>query len=252
MVKISEETLNIISKSVIIGNKLYLHEELERKQYVAVNKILESIGLKWNRMEACHISEHDIGELISSIITSGEWVDEKKLNQFYETPDNVINIMLKILPDLKYDRILEPSAGNGAILKKLSHKFPKSLIDYCEISKERMLQCKSLMLPNCLPVGSNFLNFVPASKYNLIVMNPPFSRQQDIDHISHAINYCLKKGGILISVVPEGTFFRSNQKTVNFWNLVDKCSDHETRSLPEKAFKKSGTLVNTRLLFIRK
>lgn len=254
MVTIKPEILKVIQSSKVSGNKLYLPEALDRKVYLEVNKILESIGLKWNRSAKCHVSEHDVDELIASILTSGEWVDEKKLNQFYPTPNSVIDRMLSIMHDnreIAY-RILEPSAGDGAILKKLSGFFPRADIEYCEISDERMKQCIDLNLPRCSPVGENFLHYAPRTEYDLIVMNPPFSKQQDIDHILHAINNCLRTDGVLISIVPEGTFFRKNKKTVDFWTKIADCYDSDVIELEEGAFKSSGTMVRTRILYVRK
>jgi 16S rRNA G1207 methylase RsmC len=88
--------------------------------------------------------------------------------------------------------------------------------------------------------------------YDLIVMNPPFSKQQDIDHVSKALDI-LRTGGILISIMPEGTFFRQNKKTVAFWKKVyDNSESCDIIELPENSFKSSGTMVRTRILWIKK
>lgn len=50
--EIKKDILAIINSSVFIEpNMLILPETLERKQYIVVNKILESIGFKWNKKE---------------------------------------------------------------------------------------------------------------------------------------------------------------------------------------------------------
>jgi type I restriction-modification system DNA methylase subunit len=252
MIKISPEILKIIQGSDIDGNKLFLPKNLDRNVYVAVNKILESIGLKWNRSAKCHIAEHNVEELIESIINSGEWVDEKKLNQFYATPSSVIDQMLRIVPFARDSeiRILEPSAGAGAILGRLIDEFPNAVINFCEINEERMKQCIDM---NVEPVGENFLHLSPVNEYDLIVMNPPFSKQQDIDHFLHAFNHCLKSGGFIVSIMPEETFFRDNKKTKSFWKTIrENSSDLDIINLPENSFKESGTMIRTRILWANK
>lgn len=254
MIKIAPDILKIIQESKIDGNKLYLSKQLDRNVYVVTNKILESIGLKWNRSAKCHVSEHDVEELIESILNSGEWVDEKKLNQFYETPAAIVTTLINSATFGRDSqiRILEPSAGNGAILSQLINRFPNAVIDFCEINKSRAETCIEL---GAIQIGEDFLAAPTpiASKYDLIVMNPPFSKQQDIEHVLHAFNHFLKDGGEIISVMSEGTFFRKNKKTDNFWKTVRENSTlSEITNLPDEAFKSSGTLVRTRLLMLRK
>lgn len=252
MIKIAPDILDVIQASTIEGNKLYLPGTLDRNVYVKVNKILESIGLKWNRSAKCHIAEHDVEELVESIINSGEWVDEKKLNQFYATPGAVITRMLRLIPfprDREM-RILEPSAGSGAILSRLATEFYNSQLDFCEISQERMKQCVDLF-PCAVPIGENFLQATIGNPYDLIVMNPPFTKQQDIDHVLRALDFVKKPGGVIVSVMPEGTFWRENKKTKEFWVAVRKAQEVGDEELPEGAFKTSGTMIRTRILWIR-
>lgn len=244
--KINKETMGVIEQSIIEGNRLTLPNHLDRNLYVSVNKILESIGLKWNRKEKCHISEHNVEELVDSIINSGEWIDEKKLNQFYETPAEVIDKMIDLLDAEDGDTILEPSAGSGAILKKLAEKFSKLTMYYCEINTERIAQCAGLANFIC----SDFLE-VTKDRFDgvlKIIMNPPFSKQQDITHLKHAISICQPTSKI-VCVLSESAFFRTNKKTVEFWEYVrDKCEILETIELDHGAFKQSGTMVKTRII----
>lgn len=254
MITITPDILKIIQTSKIEGNKLYLPGTLDRNVYLKVNKILESIGLKWNRSAKCHIAEHDVKELIESIVNSGEWVDEKKLNQFYATPDAVITRMFQFIPFPrdKEIRILEPSAGSGAILSRLAIEFYNSHLEFCEINDERMGQCIDLNLHRAVPIGENFLHTTILNPYDLIVMNPPFTKQQDIDHVLYALDSVKKPGGFIVSVMPEGTFWRDNKKTQKFWKTIrETTEDAGFEELPEGSFKTSGTLIRTRILWIK-
>jgi 16S rRNA G1207 methylase RsmC len=85
--------------------------------------------------------------------------------------------------------------------------------------------------------------------YDRILMNPPFSKQQDIDHVLHAWKF-LKPGGRLVAIMSGGTDYRTNKKAVAFQNLVAEHGHIEP--LPEGSFEESGTGVNTVLVVLDK
>lgn len=101
---------------------------------------------------------------------------------FYPTPNDVIETMFEeasIIPTGKI--ILEPSAGKG------------NIVDYCIANgAKRVLACeinddlKLILASKCEVIGSDFLkiNSIDISHVDMIVMNPPFSKQEE--HILHA------------------------------------------------------------------
>ena len=97
-------------------------------------------------------------------------------------------------------------------------------------------------------VGRNFLEH--KGSYDRIIANPPFSKQQDIDHIMH-MHSLLKPGGILVSVVSESPFFRINKKSVAFREFLE-ANNAEIIPLDTGAFKESGTMVKTRIIKMEK
>ena len=143
------------------------------------------------------------------------------------------------------DKILEPSAGLGAIARYL----PKEQSWLKEIDTEKV---KKLVEMGYNVVCADFL--LTDTRFDKIVMNPPFSlkgdRQADITHILHAWDLLLE-GGILIAVVSIGAFFRSNKKAVDFRDWL-KANNAEIRDNPEDTFKASGTLVKTKTIRVRK
>lgn len=118
-------------------------------------------------------------------------------HQFYPTPRHVIERMLKFHPFDEHDRlwerggpmrVLEPSAGSGAILDFI-HQYmgwsgdrnKQREVHCCEIDPElnAMLHGKGYTV-----VGSDFLQFRTERPYNFIIMNPPFDAAAE--HIVHA------------------------------------------------------------------
>lgn len=91
---------------------------------------------------------------------------------------------------------------------------------------------------------------IAEDRVSRIVMNPPFTRFQDIDHIRHAYDL-LDEGGILVSVASESPFFRSEKKAVEFRAFLDEARAEVIR-LETGAFHESGTEIPVRLVKIRK
>ena len=81
-------------------------------------------------------------------------------------------------------------------------------------------------------------------------MNPPFTRHQDIDHVRHAYDL-LDAGGVLVAIMCESTFFRSDKKPVEFRDFLGSVYA-QTIKLEPGAFRESGTDVVTRIVKIRK
>lgn len=121
--------------------------------------------------------------------------------EFYPTPDEVIARMVEPYAErLATATILEPSAGSGAIMDFITEKglekevflkngmtrtvtytASKQKIHTVEHNPElqMLLQGKGYRL-----VASDFLTYQPDTRYNLILMNPPFS--SGVKHLLHA------------------------------------------------------------------
>ena len=251
--RIADNILDILGKCRTEGNTLFLPEgQLDRATYQAVNKVLESIGGKWNRKAKGHIfADGDPAELLDNVILAGEITDLKKQNQFFPTPRPIAERMCELAELDDTCIVLEPECGKGDLADVIHEAGVKELVGL-ELNRdmEKHLSGK----PYATLTGIDFLEFVkdPGIKtpWTRIVMNPPFSRQQDIDHILTAYSI-LRPGGILVSVVSESPFFRTNKKSVEFREFLEA---HEAVIEPvaEGAFKESGTMVRTRLVKIVK
>ena len=67
--------ITILREWELDWNKFYLQWQLDRKQYVSINEVLETIGLKRNRKEKAHIADctpDELIEAIADIIETGE------------------------------------------------------------------------------------------------------------------------------------------------------------------------------------
>src|SRR5690606_8609414 len=88
------------------------------------------------------------------------------------------------------------------------------------------------------------LDYEASERFDLIVMNPPFSKEQDIDHVLHAWEM-LHLGGLLVAIMSSGAVQRSNTKKVlAFRDWIDQ----NNGSIIENeagAFERSDALVKT-------
>lgn len=212
--------------------------QLDRNTYERTNKALAAMGGKWNRKLGGHAFHTDPRPNVEGLLQNGTLLVER--DGFFETPLDVIDRMTALVwPD---GRVLEPSAGLGAIAKEL--RVPKSDIQCIEKNTQRAeaLQAKGYAV-QC----ADFLTVSP-SEFDTILMNPPFEEGQDIDHVMHAFKF-LAPGGSLVSVMSAGAFFRSDRKATYFRDWL--ASVHGTmHKLPDNSFKASGTVVNACLVVI--
>lgn len=241
--KLSQEQISILRDTKIEWNKLYLQWQLDRKQYVSINEVLETIGAKWSRKDKAHIFDGDMLEdAVQDIIETGEVETIKetiKKFQFYPTPPDLAEYLVSLADIKDSDIVLEPSAGTGAILKLIPPAQHRTAIEIDESRYDLLNEYAEQV--ECM----DFLEYKD-EKYTKIVMNPPFCKSQDVKHILHAYSL-LADGGTLVSIASNGITFRE-------WKLYDdlRALNPEIIELPEWSFKESGTLVNTVIVKIKK
>lgn len=99
---------------------------------------------------------------------------------FYPTPTEVITRMLGAT-SVSGKVILEPSAGSGNIVSYLKQSGAKEVLA-CEIDAN----LRKVLSGKCRIIGHDFMEIteIDVSHVDMIIMNPPFSRQEE--HILHA------------------------------------------------------------------
>lgn len=123
------------------------------------------------------------------------------LVEFYPTPKTLIDKMLDGIDFNTVKTVLEPSAGNGAIVEGLLERSKQSYrgeeidIDVVEIEPDfqKILKGKGYKL-----VYDDFLTFEADKHYDLIIMNPPFSNGDK--HLLKALEM-QENGGEVIAIV---------------------------------------------------
>lgn len=171
-----------------------------------------------------------------------------KIPGFFPTPKPIVEKMVNAAYIQPGDKVLEPSAGKGDIADVVKEKAPESEVSVVEIvpSLQELLRKKGYN-----PTSADFLKFKEGN-FNRIVMNPPFEKGQDIDHVRHAYDL-LSPGGRVVAIMSEGPFFRSDKKATEFRNWLDE-KEGTSEKLDAGSFKDSfrSTGVSSRMVVIDK
>jgi len=173
-----------------------------------------------------------------------------KLAGFFPTPRPVIERMLEEAQIHPGDTVLEPSAGKGDIADMIRQEHPEadlSVVEYAGQLRE-LLEAKGYELAD-----SDFLEH--QGRYDRIVMNPPFEKGQDAEHVRHAYEL-LNPGGRLVAIMSPGPFQRQTAKDKAFREWFDDQDVMADEDLPAGSFTGSDsfrqTSVATKLVVIDK
>ena len=162
--------------------------------------------------------------------------------QLFPTPPELARRMVEAADIQPGNRVLEPSAGTGNILKAIIAG--KAVCDKVsvEINPRLATLCQTLT-PDPVICGDFLEQNGNLGKFDVILMNPPFANGQDIKHIEHALQF-LKPGGRLVAICANGP--RQNER---LRPMVERLGG-TWEPLPDNTFKESGTGVRAVLMVI--
>lgn len=237
----------ILKKSTIKNNILHLLDiEIERNDYLKLKKTLENAGGKWSRKEQGFVFPFEPENVIAQLV-SGEETNIKKKYQFFETPDKVADLLVCVAVVAPGFDVLEPSAGQGSIVKAILRDEPDLIVDCCEILEENRKVLSKIKNVNI--VGNDFLKTdFKDKKYDRIIANPPFSKNQDITHLKKMFSL-LKQNGRLCCITSKHWLTSKEKKCIEFREWLSLL-DYDTYEIGNEAFKASGTDIDVKVVII--
>lgn len=145
-------------------------------------------------------------------------------NQFYPTPERLVDRMALKIDFKRVRSILEPSAGKGDILIALRdrmrlHGIYVDFIDCVEIDPNLRAILKD---KNYNVVGYDFLEYQTYTQYDLIIMNPPFKDGEK--HLLKALDMS-KNGGQICCILNAETL--KNPCNILRQELVRKLEEYK-------------------------
>ena len=169
---------------------------------------------------------------------------------YFPTPRALVLEMIEAarLPEGSYI-LCEPSAGAGAILDVVREVSPtaaeRAFIWERNHSLGKILEAKGYRL-----YGADFMELPEAGlpPADRVLMNPPFEKGQDIDHVRRAFGM-LRPGGRLVAIMSPGAFYRGDAKAAAFRDWFENLGG-ERRDIEPGAFKESGTGIGAVMVII--
>lgn len=255
--KISQEALVALqSSSWPQPDLMVLPASLPRKVYLECADVASSLGGAWDRKRKGTVfGTTGAADALDLLLATGEFTspdDVRKVFQVYETPvefaDQLVTRHLRpYLPERP--RVLEPSAGSGRLVAALVRCIPGVEVTAVEIQAALAPTLRGLAAH--VHTGEDFLSYstLPDSStrlvggYDAVLMNPPFTRQQDAHHILHALAF-LRPGGRLVAIASAAVRFRQTTWYDRLRQIIDSCRGKIIDN-PEGTFASEGTMVNT-------
>jgi predicted RNA methylase len=153
---------------------------------------------------------------------------------------------------------LEPSAGEGAIVRALLRggcekvtaieNDPHGVEMLRHLAKRVNEKCEAEK-PALRVIASNFFDHQMGA-FDAVVMNPPFSSAQEVEHVLRAWEF-VKPGGVLVSVMSASAQHRTSGRYSVLQKFFEK-HGAEFTPLPSGSFQESGTNVSTVMVVIKK
>lgn len=220
--------------------------QFKKKAYLEAKKWIEETGGEWNTSRQGFIWPFDANRVVS-ILLKGQRYNLQQEFQFFATPDKIADIAVSQFSTLSPDMsILEPSAGRGSLVKSVRRRCPDAVVDCFELMPENVSFLEKI--EGAIIIGTDFMDC--RSKYDRIIANPPFSNNQDIDHV-YMMYECLKDGGEMSVITSRHWTFANDNKCQHFRKWL---KDHGAtiKNIDGGEFQESGTSIKTTLLFISK
>lgn len=255
---------------------LKLPAQLDRKDYAAVMKVIDGAGGVWDKKKGLHTFRRDPMTELGLAIDEGKGANLQQKFQAFYTPKALADRMaaLLVVPD-SYPvnsplppilKVLEPSCGEGALVRAVHRHNPEMHITGYDINPEALNRCglgaKGSGIggigktPEILNGSCTLLDFmsvrVPpkdADKYDFVISNPPFTAGQDAEHVCHALLF-LKPGGRLVALMTPNVLHKETGHYKRLREMLVKESYHLTESTPIPAKTFADTDIETLMLVV--
>ena len=239
----------ILKHCTLENNILKLPQvQFNKKSYAEAKKWIEEAGDSWQGGKIQGFTFPFNPERVCSILKEGERCNLQQDYQFFETPADVADWLVMLAGGIhEDDTVLEPSAGRGALVKAIHRACPSVMVECYELMPENREYLHTLN--NVILLDEDFTKDSVGS-YTKIIANPPFSGNQDIEHVRLMYDR-LEQGGTLAAITSQHWRFASEKICIDFRNWLKEVHG-EVFEISAGEFKESGTSISTMAVVIKK
>jgi predicted RNA methylase len=224
---------------------------LPRSVWVEVNGFLTLLGGEWNSKAGAHLFATPYVETMEGIMSGRLPMPERpdtNPGAFFPTPPDLAEAAIANSTGLarlpQGARVLECSAGRGALVMAVKAVRPDLIIEACEIDPANRA---ALIAMGVTIVAEDFLDLPEMAQYHAVVMNPPFSLASDkfawVTHTEKAFRH-LAEGGVLVAILPEALLFQSSDR-IRALRALFLREGGAIITNPGDAFRSVGTMAKT-------
>lgn len=240
----------ILKHCTLEDNVLKLPQvQFNKKSYAEAKKWIEEAGGSWQGGKVQGFIFPFNPERVFSILNEGKRCNLAQDFQFFETPSDVADWLVMLAGGIhEHDKVLEPSAGRGALVRAIHRSCPDAVVDCYEMmpeNKELLLRLGGINI-----IGDDFTKSTIGKKYTKIIANPPFSGNQDIRHVRMMYDM-LEQGGTLASITSAHWEFAEEKTCRDFRKWLEDVGGAKYE-IESGAFKESGTGVRTLAIVIKR
>jgi hypothetical protein len=231
----------ILKHCTLENNILKLPQvQFNKKSYAEAKKWIEEAGGSWQGGKIQGFTFPFNPERVFSMLKEGKRCNLQQDYQFFETPADVADWLVMLAGGIyEDDTVLEPSAGRGALIKAIHRACPSVTVECYELMPENREFLHTLS--NVILLDEDFTKDSVGS-YTKIIANPPFTGNQDIEHVRLMYDR-LEEGGTLAAITSQHWKFASEKKCIDFRNWLKEVHG-EVFEISAGEFKESGTSIS--------
>ena len=222
--------------------------QFNKKSYAEAKKWIEEAGGSWQGGKVQGFTFPFNADRVFSILHEGKRCNLQQDFQFFATPPEVADWLVMLAGGIHEDeKVLEPSAGTGAIIDAIHRSCNDVIVDCFELmpeNKELLSMKKNIQI-----LGDDFTK-CDVAQYDKIIANPPFSKNQDIKHVKRMYEH-LKEGGTVAAIMSCHWKIASEKECADFREWL-KDVHAKVCDIEEGSFKQSGTGIKTTAVIIQK
>ena len=222
--------------------------QFNKKSYAEAKKWIEEAGGSWQSGKVQGFTFPFNAERVFNILHEGKRCNLQQEFQFFATPPEVADWLVMLVGGVhENEKVLEPSAGTGAIIDAIHRSCADVIVDCFELmpeNKEILSRKRNIRI-----LGDDFTDY-ELSRYDKIIANPPFSKNQDIKHVKRMYEH-LSDGGTLAAITSCHWKIAKEKVCLDFKEWLNEV-DGNVYDIEKGAFKDSGTNISSVAVVIHK